>query len=372
MDCEKFESAMMDELYGELDEVTSAAAKRHVASCARCAVLLGGLRATRRVSALPIVEPPANLEKRILAAAVEAQKVVPLRVRVARAVSLAGSWAMRPQTAMAAVSLVAIGMSALLLRGKSSRAPASAEVTVTEVGTPAPAASVAALPSPEPIGLVPAPASWGSPSRFAEKATTGSPAGPAATAAADTPVDDTRGRSAKSGIAKAEDGVYARSAPARGGGGVSSFGGPAAAGVAAPGQAFATPPPESEQASTAPFDPSAELWAARAARDAASRQGKACPSVARFDDVASRASGTQPGWDALLEGAQCYQSIGDFSAARARLNALLGIDSYKDRARSQLAVLDQMQGQGAAAAPASRAAPKSRPAAPPAQNSDGN
>jgi hypothetical protein len=29
MDCEKFESAMMDELYGELDEVTSAAVKRH-------------------------------------------------------------------------------------------------------------------------------------------------------------------------------------------------------------------------------------------------------------------------------------------------------------------------------------------------------
>ena len=46
---------------------------------------------------------------------------------------------MRPQTAMAAVFLVMIGTSVLLLRGKSSRAPASAEMTVTEEGTPAPA-----------------------------------------------------------------------------------------------------------------------------------------------------------------------------------------------------------------------------------------
>src|SRR5208282_5451908 len=53
MDCEKFETAMMDELYGELDELTSAAAKRHMAGCARCSALLGGLRATRRVASIP-------------------------------------------------------------------------------------------------------------------------------------------------------------------------------------------------------------------------------------------------------------------------------------------------------------------------------
>ena len=68
MDCEKFESAMMDELYGELDELTSAAAKRHVAGCVRCAALLAGLRATRRVAVMPLVDPPADLEDRILSA----------------------------------------------------------------------------------------------------------------------------------------------------------------------------------------------------------------------------------------------------------------------------------------------------------------
>ena len=150
MDCEKFESALMEELYGELDELTSAAAKRHVAGCARCAALIGGFRATRRVAALPKVEPPEGLEQRILAAAATTPQVVPFGMRWARAVSLAGSWAMRPQTAMAAVFLVMIGTSVLLLRGKSSRAPASAEMTVTQEGTPAPAApSIVACQAPK-------------------------------------------------------------------------------------------------------------------------------------------------------------------------------------------------------------------------------
>src|ERR1700733_12230975 len=103
MDCEKFETTMIDELYGELDELTSAAAKRHVAGCARCSALIGGLRATRRVATVPLVEVPSDLEDRILSAVKEAQKVVPIGRRVAGAVSMAGSWAMRPQTAMAAL-----------------------------------------------------------------------------------------------------------------------------------------------------------------------------------------------------------------------------------------------------------------------------
>ena len=54
MDCEKFESTLLDELYDELDEVTSAAAKRHVGGCSRCASLLSGLKTTRRLAVLPI------------------------------------------------------------------------------------------------------------------------------------------------------------------------------------------------------------------------------------------------------------------------------------------------------------------------------
>src|SRR5580692_2788068 len=116
MDCERFEATLIDELYGELDELTSAATKRHAAGCARCATLLGGLRATRRVAVLPQVEPSADLEDRILAAAKDAQKVVPIGRKVSRAISWAGSWAMRPQTAMAAVFILMVGSSVLFVR----------------------------------------------------------------------------------------------------------------------------------------------------------------------------------------------------------------------------------------------------------------
>jgi anti-sigma factor RsiW len=75
MDCEKLESALMDELYGELDELTRASVKRHVAGCARCAALLGGWQATRRVAVIPRVAPPLDLEQRIVAAAFAAMPV---------------------------------------------------------------------------------------------------------------------------------------------------------------------------------------------------------------------------------------------------------------------------------------------------------
>src|SRR5438105_3439943 len=121
MDCEKAEPLLLDELYEELDELTSAAVKRHVSGCARCAGILNGMRSTRRSAALPIMAVPVGLEERILAAAKEAAKVVPIKSRFSRVVSIAGSWAMRPQTAMAAVFLLMIGTSAFLIRSKDYR-----------------------------------------------------------------------------------------------------------------------------------------------------------------------------------------------------------------------------------------------------------
>lgn len=136
MDCEKYEPLLLDELYGELDEVTSAAVKRHVSGCARCASILNGMKSTRRLAVLPMLELPEGLEDRILASVKEAQKVVPIQSRAARALSWAGSWAMRPQTAMAAVFLLMIGTSAFVIRSRHSSEHAAA-VSVTEQGMPA-------------------------------------------------------------------------------------------------------------------------------------------------------------------------------------------------------------------------------------------
>jgi hypothetical protein len=404
MDCEKFESAMMDELYGELDELTSAAAKRHVAGCARCSVLIGGLRATRRLATVPMVDPPADLEERILTAAREARKVVPIRGRVARGISMAGSWAMRPQTAMAALFLVMIGTSVLLLRGRSARAPAPSEMTVTERGAPAPVAS-ASSPSSTTIVRDEVGQASAAPAFAPYAASEPKPvAAPTATAAPGD-LDDMRTAHAKStppskdkeeqlaGLDNASAPGGAPNnlppAPAAGGGGAAASGWaaappPAAQAQAGPLQRKGTLTPfdtalQSYQAgrfdeatrafdALAPSDPSAELWAAKSVREA-----KGCRNaVARFDRVAQRAAGTPNGWDALLEGALCYRSMGDFANARSRLTALLGVDSHKDRARAELDRLDQFQraqgnvgpSGGAAARPSPRraATPEAAPA----------
>src|SRR5208283_4879291 len=88
----------------------------------------------------------------------------------------------------------------------------------------------------------------------------------------------------------------------------------------------------------APADPNAELYGARSVRE-----GKGCrAALARFDHVAQRAAKTPPAWDALLEGALCYRAVGNFNAAIVRLNALLTVDSHKDRARAELDRTNQM------------------------------
>src|SRR5579863_9813078 len=80
------------------------------------------------------------------------------RRRLARVVSAAGTWAMRPQTAMAALFLVMIATSLLLLRERSSRTPTGSEMTVTEQGTPAPAIAPVGPVAPSHSSLVPSPA----------------------------------------------------------------------------------------------------------------------------------------------------------------------------------------------------------------------
>lgn len=388
MDCEKFESAMMDELYGELDEVTSAAVKRHVAGCSRCAALIEGLRATRRVAAVPLVDVPTGLEDRILAATREAAKVVPLRRRVARAISLAGNWAMRPQTAMAAVFLVMIGTSVLLLRGKSARAPASSDVIVTEQGSPAPApvaSVVAATPMAPPaayFGSAPAASIATRSETVRDESQARAPVvhatPPQAVAQTLAPKDDLDGVAMNaSGFAAAAPTAAPQGALGGAGGGEMARGAAAekkgsTAAFDAAVQAFqAGRWAEAQKAfdALAPSDPNADLWAARSVRE-----GQGCRNaLVRFDRVARRAAGTPVGWDALLEGALCYRAIGDFGNARTRLTALLGVDSHKDRAQAELDRLNQMQqglggGTSGPAAKAARAAPApAAPAPPPAK-----
>ncbi len=136
MDCEKFDQHVVDALYEELDELTAAALRRHTDGCARCAPILAGLRRAREVAVLPLEEPSSDLEARILAAERVAVRRGPWYRKVVRGAAWAGSLAMRPQLAMAALFFLVVGSSLLLLRARPGTV--GAPLQVTQRGEPGP------------------------------------------------------------------------------------------------------------------------------------------------------------------------------------------------------------------------------------------
>ncbi len=145
MDQEKFDQHLMDYLFDELDEVTSAAMKRKIESDADCRELALGLRATLEVAQLPIQEPSDDLEERILAAASLAQAGEPWSRKLLRSLAWAGSHAMRPQLAMAAMLVLVVGSSLLLLRVRTGA------VNVTPTKDEGSGVAMAPGPGPSPV-----------------------------------------------------------------------------------------------------------------------------------------------------------------------------------------------------------------------------
>jgi hypothetical protein len=333
---------MIDELEGELDELASGAAKRHVAGCARCAALYNGLRATRRVAVLPIVLPAADLEERILAATRAAQKVVPLSSRIGRAISSAGAWAMRPQTAMAALFLLMIGSSVLLLRGRA-RAPGSSSITVSEQGAPAPASPPKDDKDPgRPSGG--GETAHGAPQETLAIATEGAlrereHGEESRKVRGLVANDETKPVTAQNALPPTPD-PLAQYAPA----------------TAAPPPATAVPPVvASVTGASSPFGsalslfhekryaeahaafraigtPDADLYAARSQRN----MSGCGAAVGAFEALMSRAWGSNAGYDAALDAARCQRAMGNEAAAKAHLTRLLGTP-YGSLAKAELA-----------------------------------
>ncbi len=141
MDCEKLDAMAMDlvdpdgagEIDASLASTRAQQAEEHLAGCARCTALVARLRkGLAAAGELELEDAPSLLESRILAAAAIAKPSPSWPRRASRVVSTAGSWAMRPQVAMAAVLVVMLGMSAILLRGGLP----SRRTKVTDEGTP--------------------------------------------------------------------------------------------------------------------------------------------------------------------------------------------------------------------------------------------
>lgn len=397
MDCEKFDSLILDELYGELDEPTSAAMKLHASECSGCNDKLQSLSHTREHSVLEEPDFPPGLEERILAATEEVSKVTPIggRGRLSRVISLAGMWAMRPQTAMAALFLLMIGSSAVLLRTRQPKE--SAALTVTQEGSPSPTTATATEEREfDGKGAAAAHGAAGAQAPVA-MASPAEPHGPMARALATAAPEDlgpglgqlAQGSSAES--KKEKDGRLGaqndRPSGGVGGGGFAPAPAtpPPPAAVAPVAKAASQPSRDDEgdafssgmadyqgrrypdatrklDLATNQGNAAAALWAARSVREASG----CAAAIGRFNAVAAR--GGAVGQDATFDAARCYEAMGDHEAAKARYASLLNVPSYAARARAALDSSSEMASRKASARPEAtggvRAAP-GKEAAPP-------
>lgn len=317
MDCEQFDQIVMDVLYGELtDEQLSAAARRHVDRCSRCASELGALRAARKLSALPLMEPPAHIFDSCVEAARLAQRQLSWPRRIGRWISLAGSYAMRPQFTMGALLLLLIGSSLVLLRGR----PGSAQVgvvRVTEQGVPErERAELPALDSPELLAghavpsarlssdLLPQPAPGADSAEPSRPRDDGTRPDSSAAAASSSSVSDDPFSQAMA-MYKAREFANAYRA----------FDQVAAAGG-----------PRAEEAA---------LFAARAIR-----ASSGCPNAApRLDAIIAQHASAAVATEARFEAAACARLMGNFDRARLLLEPLTNNPSLRARAEKELARL---------------------------------
>jgi hypothetical protein len=346
MDCERFDRVVLDLLYDELDELTGAAARRHVDGCARCRNIASGLRATREVGALPSIDPPEGLELKILEAERRIRERLPLRQRVGRAVSVLAGYAMRPQLAMAALLLLVIGSSLVFLRARPGDRDS---VLVTERGVPeSDSDSVTIVPmSPDRE----APAAHGAALAASSDPREKSP--PSASAQAEAEPAEDRQSAYESAMALFRDRRYDEARQ--------QF-----EAVAAKGGSEAA---------------EAALYAAQSEKNS-----NGCSAAAAlFDQVPTRFPGTRAGYEATWQAAECYETLGETEHARRSYQALLDDPTYAERAKAALAQLDRADGNvavasrkaaakaeappPAAAAPA-RAAPKAASGYTPMQNAD--
>jgi hypothetical protein len=330
---------------------------------------------------LPQVEPSTDLEDRILAAAKDAQKVVPIGRQVSRAISWAGSWAMRPQTAMAAVFILMVGSSVLFVRRR--KVADNATVTVTAQGAPA-ASAPAPTPTDESASLD---------SKVAAAAHGAGPVAPT-TAASATPWDGTAGGLAKADSKGGSGGAYGQRgteeqelaaertrsearnaqapagapAPARaaqtGSGGKGEVAASPAQGPLDQAKALYTAKDyvaatNAYDAIAATGDLDAALGAARSVRDG---NGGCAVAKDRFDQIAARAWGTAAGYDATLEAGRCYRALGATDAAQARYAKLLTVQQFAPRAQAEINGMSQVAAVRASSKKPSKSSPS--PAAP--------
>ncbi len=376
MDCERFDHVVIDALYGELDELTLAALRRHAESCTRCQAAWAGLRATRKIGVLPLAAAPSGLSARAVAYARDAQRNVSWTTQFGRVMSRAAGYAMRPQTAMAAIFMLAVGGAVLFLRPRPERSAAQSHVSVTEHGVPeltggeqarpVPAAPLAAAPGPGAMRRDEAIGRNAPPSPAAEPPL----ADPRVASAAKSKVDDDLGEPTQRARGQVAAGAERKPSGAP----------PEVAALRASEAAMAAEvqgEPSGSGSLTSEYVRAKELYQAQrygeaeraflavarqGGKDAAWSQFYAAKSAeaengcrdaaAKYEAVDTKFPATGAGAEGLFGAANCYRALGDAVRARQIYGSLRSTPAYRDRADTEIAALAA----GAAAAQPARAA----------------
>jgi TolA-binding protein len=309
MNSDKFDRIVLDLLYGELDELTTAAAKRHMDQSARAREIFAHFKATRQLSVLPAHAPPADFEAALMERERRALAELPLYHRVGRLVSMLAGYAMRPQLIMGALLLLMIGSSLMFLRARPGQHSA---VQVTERGAPEadvdlvlPVASASSEGTPTLTSGV----FQALPAAAVERAPVEPFAGAPATRAGD----------ARAGVAEG-----------------------AAEGLDPFEQALELYRQGHYLEAQRRFERISRTGAGRAAEAAlyaaqSVRSASGCaPAVGRFERVRLEFPGSASAYEAAWRSARCQQQLGDIEAARQSYESLLQVVSHADRARAAL------------------------------------
>ncbi len=313
MDSDKFDRIVLDLLYDELDELTAAAARRHMEQSARAREIYAHFRATRLLGALPLHAPPAEFEAAVLEREARLLEELPVRHRMGRLVSMLAGYAMRPQLIMGALLLLMLGSSLMFVR---TRPGPHSPVQVTERG--APESDVDVLPlTPPPSELERSGAAGSASAPPSPVPLADSPAAPALAAA---PVEDGARSAAPAEPAAAATEPFDLA--------MQSY----------RSRSYAQARREFERVmrSRGPRAAEAALYAALCTRNI---HGCAA-ALGPLEKVRSKFPRSLAAREAQWRMARCHEQLGDLAAARSAYESLLHLASHAGRARRELARME--------------------------------
>jgi TolA-binding protein len=340
MNSDKFDRIVLDLLYGELDELTTAAAKRHMDQSARAREIFAHFKATRQLSVLPTHAPPADFEAALMDRERRALAELPLHHRIGRIVSMLAGYAMRPQLIMGALLMLMIGSSLMFLRARPGQ---HSSVQVTERGAPEADIDLVLPVSPTSVD---GPALTSGVFRVLPGADPERPSQPTEPTSAPAPraADVSR---AGAGVQLAEGGPE----------GLEPF-----------DQALELYRAGKYDEAQRRFERLSRSGSGRAAQAAlysaqAVRNASGCSAaVSRFERVRIEFPGSAPAYEAAWRSAKCQQQLGDLEAARQSYESLLQVSSHAGRARAALGALGSAATNGTAVFTPTAAPPSSAPA----------